>query len=243
MAQVDEHSEAVHLPDDFLAELRQAAQHGGPGAGVGPRQIRGMGQRHVLRAEDVQRAQRRQRVVDRVAALNANQRSDTFGVERALDVRGCVGDLKCLGPPHGHAMDDVDLFEGCPHGFIALHARRHIDRPELAADAALAQTRNVGHQFRHRLRNVGLAEVAARIETSQRPWIVVVPVDDGRLPVDRARPLGIAGLGPDHAATQQTHEKSYEQVLAHRVASQTTYTETRLTWIRFTFRDKDLHWT
>ena len=158
VAQVDEHAEAIHLANDLFAKPRQAAVRRLVGGRVGPGEIRGMGQRHVLRAEDVQHAQRRQRVVDRVAALNANQRSDTFGLERALDVRGCVSDLERLGPPHGHAMDDVDLLEGCPHGFIALHARRHIDRPELAADAALPQTRNVGHQFRHRLRNVGFGE-------------------------------------------------------------------------------------
>ena len=39
--------------------------------------------------------------------------------------------------------------------------------------------------FGTRLRNVGLGEVAARIEIAQRPRIVVVPVDERRLPVYR----------------------------------------------------------
>ena len=92
-----------------------------------------------------------------------------------------------LGPAAHHAMDDVDLFERGAHRLLALHRRRHVDRPELAADAALAQPRDVGHQLRHAAGDVGLGEIAARIESAQRPRVVVVAVDERHLLVQRAR--------------------------------------------------------
>ena len=63
----------------------------------------------------------------------------------------------------------------------------HVHRPELAAHAALAQARDVGHQRRHRLGDVGLAEVTAGVEPAERPRVVVVPVDERRLLVNRPR--------------------------------------------------------
>ena len=90
VAEVDEHAEAIHLANHLFAELRQAAEHRRPGAGIGPGQVGRMRQRHVAGAERVHHAQRRQRVVDRVAAFHADQRPDPAGLERALDVGGGV---------------------------------------------------------------------------------------------------------------------------------------------------------
>ena len=67
------------------------------------------------------------------------------------------------------------------------HRRGHVDRPELAADAAGLEPRDVGHQRRCALGDVGLAEVAPRVDLAQRPRVVVVAVDE--------RYLRVQGLG------------------------------------------------
>ncbi len=59
---------------------------------------------------------------------------------------------KRLRPAPHHAMDDVDLFERRAHRLLALHRRGHVDRPELPADAALAEARDVGHAASARCR-------------------------------------------------------------------------------------------
>ena len=63
-----------------------------------------------------------------------------------------------------------------------------VDRPELPADAARSEPRDVGHDRRLRLRDVELVEVALRL-LAQRPRIVVVAVDERRVLVQRAGAL------------------------------------------------------
>ena len=130
--------------------------------------------------------QRGQRVVDRVAALHADHRADAAALEGALGGVGGERQLEGLRPPLRHAVDDVNLFEGGADGVLALHLGRHVDRPELRAEPAATEARNVGHQRRHRLGDVGLVEVAADVPLAQGPGIVVVAVDDRRLLVQRA---------------------------------------------------------
>ena len=50
-----------------------------------------------------------------------------------------------------HPVDDVDLLERGGDGRLSLQLDRHVDRPELPADAAGAQPRDVGHDRRLRL--------------------------------------------------------------------------------------------
>ena len=112
-----------------------------------------------------------------------------------------------LGPAPRHAMDDVDLLERGAHRLLALHRRGHVDRPELAAEAALAQARDVGHQLRHAAGDVGLGEVARRDRAPRSAHgIVVVPVDERHLLVQRARPrqrIALRELAPPSAAATQ----------------------------------------
>ena len=117
-------------------------------------------------------------------ALNARSTSAAVSVE-----------LEGLGPLLRHAMDDVDLLERGADGFLALHGRGHVHRPELRAHAASPQPRDVGHQRRHRLDDVGLVEVAPRIEVAQRPRVIVVPVDQRRLFMKGPRAGQRIGLG------------------------------------------------
>ena len=65
-------------------------------------------------------------------------------------------------------------------GSLAGGRRRHVDRPELSADAARRQPREVGHDRRLRLPHVELVEVALRL-LPHRPRVVVVAVDDRRV--------------------------------------------------------------
>ena len=75
--EVDQHAEAVHLPDDLAAEGGQTADARLVGRRVRPGDVVVVGERHVAHAERVQPAQRAERVVDGVAALGAHQRGDT----------------------------------------------------------------------------------------------------------------------------------------------------------------------
>ena len=83
------------------------------------------------------------------------------------------------------AVDDVELFERLPEGFELGQVGRDPDGPELAADAALAETRDVG---------VEAVDVAAQVDRrrshapdalTQREGEVVVAVDERRLAQDR----------------------------------------------------------
>src|SRR5262249_36088627 len=73
-----------------------------------------------------------------------------------------------------------DLFERGRHRASG-HIDRHIYGPELAANTAGTQPRDVGHDRRLRFCDVELLEVPLRL-LPQRPWIVVVAVDERRLP-------------------------------------------------------------
>ena len=170
VAEIDEHAEPVHLADDFFAELRQAAN----APACRRRHRPSAGCRCASASCSARRA--RGTCAASAASCRSNGRPPCRSASAilpalndALDVSGGAGELEGLRPPLRHAMDDVDLFEGDADRFLAHHRRRRVDRPELSADAALAQARNVGHQFRHRLRDVGLAEVAAGIEIRAAP--------------------------------------------------------------------------
>jgi hypothetical protein len=93
------------------------------------------------------------------------------------------------------AVHDIDLLERRAHGFFALHRRRHVDRPELSADSALAQPRDVGMQLRHAAGDVGGREVTPGTHAAERPRIIVVPVDERHLLVQRTGAGGDVALG------------------------------------------------
>ena len=202
VAEVHEHAQPVHLAHHLLAERRQPTQHRLVGGRVGPGDVLAVRERHVTRAQRVHHAQRRQRRVDRVAAFHADHRADLAGLEGALHVVGRTGQHECVGVFRDHAVDDVDLFERRAHRLFALHRRRHIDRPELPADATRTQARDIGHQRRLGLADIQDVEVARRALLAKRPWVVVVPVDRGhgfvqrRGPVRRTR-TGLCGQAGD----------------------------------------------
>ena len=102
---------AVHLPHDLLAEAREAAVARLVGRRVRPVDVVVVGERHVAHAQPVQRAQRRQGVVDGVAALGAHQRGDTALGARRLHVVGGAGEPQVVRVAGGQLPYDVDLFQ------------------------------------------------------------------------------------------------------------------------------------
>ena len=142
--QVDEHAEALHLRHDLAAEVRQAAAVRLVGRGVGPADVVVVRQRHVADAKGVQRAEHAERAVDAVAALRAEQGGDLARLERRLHVVGGQRELEAARVGGDHPVHHVDLLEDRRHGRVAREAGRDVDRPELAADPALHQARDVG---------------------------------------------------------------------------------------------------
>ncbi len=94
-----------------------------------------------------------------MAALHADERRDLALLEDPLDVVGGQRQLERVGMLPHHAMDEVDLLEGGGDRGLAGELDRDVDRPELAADRAAAQPRDVGHQRRLRAADVQLVEI------------------------------------------------------------------------------------
>ena len=90
-------------------------------------------------------------------------------LEDPLDVVGRQRQLERLRILPDHPMDDVDLLERRGDGGLSLELDRHVDGPELPADAAGLEPRDVGHDRRLRLPDVELVEVARRVVLARAP--------------------------------------------------------------------------
>ena len=64
-----------------------------------------------------------------------------------LDVVGRAGELERGRVLRDQAIDDVDLVERGADGVRALALDGHVDGPELAANAAVPQPGDIGHQI------------------------------------------------------------------------------------------------
>jgi hypothetical protein len=188
VAEVDEHADAVHLAHDRLAERRKTVVHGRVGRRIGPCGVRRVRQRHVARAEIVILAQHRERIVDLVAAFDADQRGDPAFTLGAADIGNRIRHREVARPARGDRLDEIDLFDRRLHGGRSRRRDRDPHRPELRADMPGAQARYVGHHRglagrRRELGGVGseidLREVTAEA-LADRPRQIVVPVDDRR---------------------------------------------------------------
>ena len=158
--QIDEHAEPVHLAHDLAAERREPVVLRAVERGVGPVERHVVGERHVARAHVVVEPQERQRVLDRVAALEAEERRDLPRLTLPLARASAVGAHCELGILRDHAPRDVDLLE--LDAGVARRARHRalrlvhrlarlagdVDRPELRADVTRLEAREVGHARR-----------------------------------------------------------------------------------------------
>src|SRR5580692_5253980 len=118
---------------------------------------------HVAHAELVISAQHRERVVDLMAALDADQAGDPTTLVHAHDVAARIGHREVVWVAAADLFDQVDLLDGHLHCGRSLGVGRYPYRPELCADVAGTQTRDVSHQRRITLRRGqprgGVAEV------------------------------------------------------------------------------------
>ncbi len=146
VAEVDQHSEAVHFGDDLETERREAVPLGIVGRAVGPFGGLVMGQSHVARAQAVELTQCGQAAADLAPALDPDQRGDSPGLVNADHVVGGERALEVARVGGDHPVDDVDLFDGLADRLVAGNRAVDIDRPELSADAAGVEPGHVGHQ-------------------------------------------------------------------------------------------------
>ena len=150
---VHHHPDAVHLPDDGAAEIAEpVVETIGLGVeagreevarGVGPAVGVRVGEGHVAHAQAVEAAEGAQRVLDRVAPLDAHEDRDLALPLRATDLghrrRGHE-----VGGVGGHdVLDHVDAVEGDPRRAAVGIGRGHVDREEEAGEAALLRPRDV----------------------------------------------------------------------------------------------------
>ena len=103
---------------------------------------------HVARAEVVIGTQHRERVIDLMAALDADQAGDATTLVHAHDVGGRIGHGEVVRVAAADLLDEVNLLDGHLHCGRPLGVGRYPYRPELCPDVASAQTRDVGHQRR-----------------------------------------------------------------------------------------------
>jgi hypothetical protein len=108
---------------------------------------------------------------------------------RALDVGGRQRELQPVRVLRDHAVHDVDLLEHRRDGRSRIGAgrrRRHVHGPELAADTAGGQPREVGHDRRLRFAHVERVQIHSPL-LPHLPRVIVVAVDDGDLAQQASR--------------------------------------------------------
>ena len=157
-----------------------------------------MGQRHIEHAEFAELAQHRQAAAELVPALDPHQRRDLALRSRRADFGGGLGEHEGVGVRAHHALDDVDLVERGLNRLRAGLAGGDVERPELPADLALAQTRDVGLQRLGEL--AGVARQIDRLDRAviggaQFPGEVVMPVDHRGLRQHPLHPRAGCGIG------------------------------------------------
>ena len=179
VGEVDEHPLAVQLPDDLLSEARQASVRVVPRGGVRPRRVVVVGEREIAGREAREDAQDAERATDRMPSLDADHGGDPPGHRDPFDVVGGARDLEDVGMRGDQPPECVDLLERLRHRGVAREIRRHVDGPELPADASLCETGKIRLELRTRRRNVG-GRLARDPLLAKLPEQVVVPVDQRR---------------------------------------------------------------
>ena len=96
-----------------------------------------------------------------MTALRAEQRGDPAGREDPLYVLRGQGEFKLAGVAPDHPPHQVDLLQGGRHGRLTGQRRGHVHRPELAADPARGQPRQVGLGEADRLTQVRAIQAGA----------------------------------------------------------------------------------
>ena len=187
---VDQHPQIVHRPHDLLAKRRQPVRARNVGRRVDPIERIGVSQGHVPRTEVIQPAQRRERVLDRMSTLDADQRGDFARSMDPLDVIGGEGNLQVVGITSHQPANEIDLFERDLGSLPFAHRfDRGVGGPELRANAPFAEPRQVGIERGLRQGNIELVEAGITLG-AQLPGEIVVSVDHQRTAVQFQRRVG-----------------------------------------------------
>ena len=152
--------------------------------GVGPVVRHVVRQRHITDAEAVKFTQCGERILDRIAALDAHQHAHFARAFRTADLSGRRAHRELLGMPLGLSIGRVDHIHRPRHRAACLpRLAADVDRKELAGDAARLESRQVGVEGRS-IRDVIQTGARCRqvvIVIGHRRRNVVVAVDDDRL--------------------------------------------------------------
>ena len=221
MRDIDDHPDAVHLGDDFLAERgKSVVGLVGIARGIGPVVAVVVGKRHIPDAERIKVAQQAGAVFDGMAAFNAEQGGDLVFAARAADAGNADGVEEIIGVtvddvvPHG-----VDHLQCAVGGMIAVHvAGGHVDGEHLRAHSTGLHARDIGHVVR-----VGFADVHAG---DRGRGDVVVGVDEESAFVD-ALHFGVGdgallpawGLGGEDSAGEGRGDREAKQRKGHVMKS------------------------
>ncbi len=144
MREIDQHADPVQFAHHRLAERGQAVMLGIVGGAVGPVDRLRMGQRQIAGAEQFIGAQHREARVDLAAALDPHHRRDLARFVDAADIGGGGGEFERVGVARDDLADEIDLLERLDHLILLGLAGRDEHRPELPADHALPQSRDIG---------------------------------------------------------------------------------------------------
>src|SRR5262245_4572224 len=110
---------------------------------IGPVRRDVVRQGHVPGAEAVIDAERAEGVLDRMATFHTDQGSDAMSLELAFDVRRRERECKAVRVTSDDAPRNVDLLQLYPRVSAVLDLTGDVDRPELGANLACLQPRQI----------------------------------------------------------------------------------------------------
>ena len=179
VGQVDEHAETVHLLHHLLAESGEPAVPRRVGGGVRPVEGLLVGEGHVPDAQVEVRAERAQGVLDRMAALHAEEAGDPSAVGGALDLVGRdrqLGDGPGIGRSPGGAMS---ICSSCVLAYPESQSSAGMYTDQNCPPTRPSRRRSMSVCPVVRVRQVVGFDVARGVEVPDRPRQVVVAVDHG----------------------------------------------------------------
>ena len=180
------------------------------GGCVGPIVVVEVRERHVADAEHVVGAQRAERVGDRVAAFDPQERGDPPLSHLAPDIGCATGEGQVLRILGDHPSSDVDLLELIAHHVERAQIAGHVHRPELRPDHAGAEAGDVRIEASPGREIIRLDVTRWGALLPDHPGQIVVCVDQGAGPKDffrvaegRVLGLGARALTREHCTEDQ----------------------------------------
>ena len=181
---VDDHPDAVHLPNDVLPERADAVEARDVRRGVRPIIGVEMGQGHVADTEAVEHSQNTKIVLDTEAALDAHEGGELPLSHDAPNIRGGRPELDAIGRGVQEPIERVDLLQDPARRMIGSVDRIRPDGEELRVDAAFGEAVQIGMA-------VGQARADVDVLVDHALQDVVMRIDEDRSRVN----VSVDGLG------------------------------------------------